>query len=106
MESLEENYVVYILTNYSETTFYVGVTSNLERRIYEHKNKFFKGFSSKYNLNKLVYFEQTSSIIAAISREKQLKNWRREWKLNLIKGFNPDFKDLSEGWLDAETSSA
>lgn len=106
MESLEEKYFVYILTNYSETTFYIGVTSNLIRRIYEHKNKILRGFTSKYNLNKLVYLEQTNSIIAAISREKQLKNWHREWKLNLIKEFNPDFKDLSEDWLDAETSSA
>ncbi|NLF83928.1 MAG: GIY-YIG nuclease family protein, partial [Candidatus Gastranaerophilales bacterium] len=81
-----------MLTNYSETTFYIGVTSNLIRRIYEDKNKILRGFTSKYNLNKLVHFEQTNSIIAAISREKQLKNWHREWKLNLIKEFNPDFK--------------
>ena len=103
---MEKNCFVYILTNYEETTFYIGVTSNLERRLYEHKNKLTKGFSSKYNLNKLVYFENTNSIEDAIQREKQLKNWHRKWKINLIKEFNPDFKDLSANWVDAETSSA
>lgn len=106
---MEKNCFVYILTNYEETTFYIGVTSNLEKRLYEHKNKLIEGFSSKYNLNKLVYFEQTDSMTAAIAREKQLKNWHRQWKINLIKDFNPDLKDLSENWLgndnciDAET---
>lgn len=92
---MEKNCFVYILTNHNETTFHVGVTSNLEKRIYEHKNKLIKGFSSKYNLNKLVYFENTDSIEEAIKREKQLKNWQRNWKIDLIKEFNPDFKDLS-----------
>ncbi len=109
---MKKDSYVYILTNYEETTFYVGVTSNLEKRVYEHKNKIIEGFSSKYNLNKLVYFEQSSSIVSAIAREKQLKNWRRDWKINLIKELNPDFADLSkdwfgvENWKDAETSSA
>ena len=89
---------VYIMTNYSETTLYIGVTSNLEKRIWEHKNKVIKGFTNKYNVNKLVYFELTDSIESAIKREKQLKRWHREWKLNLIKENNPDFKDLSLDW--------
>jgi putative endonuclease len=88
------DYFVYIITNQNNTTLYVGVTNDLVRRIFEHKNKLIKGFSSKYNLDKLVYFEQTSDIESAILREKQLKNWHRDWKINLIKSKNPDFKDL------------
>lgn len=87
---------VYIMTNYSETTFYIGVTSNLPRRILEHKNKVVEGFTQKYNVNKLVYYEITDSIEVAINREKQLKRWHREWKINLIKKMNPQFRDLSE----------
>ena len=90
-------YYVYIVTNYGETTFYIGVTNDLSRRLWEHKNKINKGFSSKYNLNKLVYYEQYESQIAAISREKQLKNWHRDWKINLIKSINPNFDDLGVG---------
>jgi len=85
---------VYILTNFSNSTFYIGVTSDLKKRIWEHKNKFCDGFTKKYNINKLVYFEITDSIESAILREKQLKNWHRDWKINLIKNFNPDFNDL------------
>ena len=95
---MNKTYAVYILTNYNQTTFYIGVTGNLQKRIWEHKNKFVEGFSSKYNLNKLVYFELTESVESAIKREKQLKNWHREWKLNLIRKQNPEFKDLSESW--------
>ena len=87
---------VYIMTNYSETTFYIGVTSNLPRRILEHKNKVVEEFTQKYNVNKLVYYEITDSIEVAINREKQLKRWHREWKINLIKEMNPQFRDLSE----------
>ncbi len=87
---------VYIMTNYSETTFYIGVTSNLPRRILEHKNKVVEGFTQKYNVNKLVYYEITDSIEVAINREKQLKRWHREWKINLIKKMNPQFRDISE----------
>ncbi len=92
---------VYILTNYEQTVLYVGVTSNLEKRMYEHKNKIYSGFSSKYNLKKLVYYELTESIEAAILREKKLKKWNREWKLDLIKEVNPEFKDLSLSWSDS-----
>jgi len=102
---MKKDFFVYILTNYEETTFYIGVTSDLLKRMYEHKNKLKEGFSSRYNLYKLVYYEMSTSSSDAIAREKQLKRWHRQWKLNLIKGFNPDFKDLSEQWLDPETSS-
>ena len=102
---MKKDFYVYIMTNYQETTFYIGVTSDLLRRVLEHKNKDKDGFSSKYNLTKLVYFETTESSIAAIEREKQLKRWHREWKINLIKESNPNFDDLSTTWLDPETSS-
>lgn len=77
---------------------YIGVTNNLERRIYEHKNKLVKGFTEKYNLTKLVYFEETSDVLAAIAREKEIKKWRREKKDALVKELNPAWKDLSEGF--------
>ena len=88
-------YYVYILTNKMYTTLYVGITNNLIRRMYEHKNKIFQGFTSKYNLDKLVYFEQTSSPNSAIEREKTLKKWARNKKLFLINQMNPEWKDLS-----------
>ena len=89
---------VYIMTNYSETSLYIGVTSNLQKRVWEHKNKVIEGFTKKYNVDKLVYYELTDSIESAINREKQLKRWHRQWKINLIKEMNPDFKDLSLDW--------
>jgi len=75
------------------------MTNNLKRRIYEHKNKLLEGFSEKYNLQKLVYYEITNNVNSAIKREKQLKNWHREWKINLINQFNPEWRDLSEEFL-------
>lgn len=84
---------IYILGN-QRPTLYIGVTSNLQKRIWEHRHNLIKGFSSKYNLHKLLYFEAHSDIQQAIYREKQLKRWHREWKLNLIKSQNPTFKDL------------
>ena len=88
-------YFVYIMTNKSGT-LYTGVTNNLERRIYEHKNHLVKGFTNKYKIDKLVYFEETSDINAAISREKQIKGWLRKKKIALIESMNPGWKDLSE----------
>ena len=88
-------YFVYILTNKSNKVLYIGVTNDLERRMYEHKNKMLNGFTKRYNLTKLVYFEVTSDVRSAIEREKQLKNWHRDWKINLISQFNPDWEDLS-----------
>ena len=93
---MSNSYFVYILTNYDETTFYIGVTSNLKKRIFEHKNKVVEGFTKKYNLDRLVYYEQTDSVETALNREKQLKRWHRQWKINLIKEFNPTFDDLYE----------
>jgi putative endonuclease len=93
---MEKQYYVYILTNKSNKVLYIGVTNDLERRMYEHKNKMIDGFTKKYNLTKLVYFEATTNINSAIEREKQLKNWHRDWKINLIEEFNPEWKDLSE----------
>ncbi len=77
---------------------YLGVTNDLECRVYEHKNKLIKGFTDKYNVNKLVYFEDTSDVAAAITREKEIKKWRREKKNALVKKVNPDWKDLSEAF--------
>ena len=102
---MSKQYYVYIISNHSNNVLYIGVTNDLARRIYEHKNKLIKGFSSKYNLVKLVYYEITESIESAIAREKQLKNWHRDWKINLINQFNPEWKDLSNDFLDPETSS-
>lgn len=87
-------FYTYILANKINTVLYIGVTSDLRKRVYEHKNKFVNGFSEKYNLNKLVYYEVSESIITAIEREKQLKRWHRNWKENLIKESNPRFEDL------------
>ena len=89
-------YAIYILTNYNETTFYIGVTGDLQKRIWEHKNKIVDGFTKKYNVDKLVYYELTDNVETALNREKQLKRWHRQWKINLIKEINPEFKDLSE----------
>jgi len=75
---------------------YVGMTSDLRRRVYEHKNKLINGFTKKYNVNKLVYYEVTLDVIAAISREKEIKKWRREKKNQLVRNMNPDWKDLSD----------
>ena len=94
---LTNNYYVYLLTNWNNSVMYVGVTNDLNRRIYEHKKKLTEGFSKKYNLNKLVYFEETSDINFAIAREKEIKKWRREKKNILVNRINPNWKDLSEG---------
>ena len=93
-----QEYYVYILTNIANTTLYVGMTNDLKRRLYEHKNKLVPGFTEKYNVDKLVYYEKTTDVNAAIQREKNLKKWNREWKLELIKKNNPFFKDLSLEW--------
>jgi len=93
-----KNYYVYLLTNWNNKVMYVGMTNNLERRMYEHKNKLINGFTKKYNINKLVHFEQTSDVNAAISREKEIKKWRREKKDNLVLSSNPEWNDLSDEW--------
>lgn len=85
---------IYIITSINNKVLYIGITNNLIRRIYEHKNKMVKGFSNTYNLNKLVYYEQYPSIQQAIEREKQLKTWHRSWKNRLINKQNPSWRDL------------
>lgn len=91
---MTRSYYVYIITNITNTVLYTGVTRNLMRRIHEHKNSLVEGFSRKYRLHKLIYYEEYSDVRIAIAREKQLKNWHREWKINLIKSNNPVFQDL------------
>ncbi len=90
------NYFVYILSNKKRGTLYIGVTNNFIRRLYEHKNGLSDGFTKKYNIKILVYFEATSNILSALEREKKLKKWNRAWKINLIEKMNPEWKDLSE----------
>lgn len=91
-----KNYYVYIMTNKIRTVFYIGVTNDLERRFFEHTNPQTKCFTQKYKCFYLIYFETHISIKAAIVREKRMKKWKREWKLNLIQEINPLLKDLSE----------
>ena len=85
---------VYLLTNKQHTVLYVGVTENVVKRVWQHKEKFVEGFTKRYNISKLVYYEEYSTLLEAIAREKQIKNWKREWKIDLIKTMNPEFRDL------------
>ena len=85
-----KSYYVYLPTNWNNRVMYVGMTNNLERRLYEHKKKLVSGFTKKYNINKLVYFEETSDVNAALSREKEIKKWRREKKDSLVLNVNPE----------------
>ena len=91
-------YYVYILANWNNSVLYIGVTGNLERRLYEHKNHLVDGFTSKYHVHKLVYFENTSDVRAALEREKQLKGWTRAKKIALVSADNPAWLDLSLQW--------
>lgn len=88
------SYYIYILASNSGT-LYIGITNNLERRIWEHKHALVKGFTEKYGCHRLIYFEEYSDSLTAIEREKQLKRWNRQKKQNLIKTMNPSWKDLS-----------
>lgn len=97
---LNKNYYIYILTNWNNRVMYIGVTNDLKRRLYEHKNKIYPGFTNKYNLNKIVYYELFFDINDAIRREKELKKWRREKKNNLIELINPNWNDLSQELFD------
>jgi len=89
-----KTYYVYILASRKDGILYIGVTSNLKKRIYEHKEKLVEGFTKKYNVHILVYFESTTNVEAAIQREKRLKKWKRAWKIELIEKDNPQWKDL------------
>ena len=93
-----KQYYVYIMTNKSKT-LYIGVTENLERRVYEHKNKLIEGFTRKYNITKLAYHKVTNDVQSAIQREKQIKGWLWRKKIALIEAVNPEWTDLSEGWF-------
>ena len=92
-----KQYYIYIMANRSKT-LYIGVTNNLERRLYEHKHHLVAGFTSKYQTTRLVYSEEMSDVYAAIEREKHLKGWLRAKKLALIESINPEWRDLSEEW--------
>lgn len=91
---LYKHYYVYLVANWNNKVLYVGVTNDLERRIYEHKNKLVRGFTEKYNVHKLVYFEETEDVNAALAREKEIKRWRREKKDALITRVNPQWSEL------------
>jgi len=95
---MPKHYYTYILTNKYNKTLYTGVTSDLEGRIYEHKNKATKSFASKYNVDKLIYYDYFYNIRDAIDFEKQIKGWNRQKKINLINSSNKTWKDLSQGW--------
>ena len=95
---LSGTYYVYLPTNWNNKVMYVGVTGNLERRLYEHKQKLVVGFTEKYNVNKLVYFEETNDVREALEREKEIEKWRREKKDRLVETTNPECKDLGKGW--------
>jgi len=97
---MNDSYYVYILTNINNTVLYIGVTNNIRRRIYEHKNKLIDGFSKKYNCTKLIWYKETKDIEAANLTEKRMKKWKREYKENLINKSNPEWKDLSKDWIN------
>ncbi len=93
---MEKRYWIYILADKPFGTLYLGVTNNLARRAYEHREGMYEGFSKQQGIKDLVYYEEYSTALDAIAREKRLKKWKRNWKLDLIKKFNPDWKDLYE----------
>jgi putative endonuclease len=91
-----KKYFIYILTNYHRKVFYIGLTNNLSRRLTEHQSGIIKGFTQKYNVKYLVYFEEYTNIYDAKERERRLKKWKREWKINLIKSMNGNMDNLSD----------
>ena len=95
---MEKSYYVYILASKRNGTLYIGVTNNLERRLYEHRNNLIKGFTKRYNVHKLIYYEETNNINEALLFEKRIKKWNRSWKIRLIEQDNPKWKDLAECW--------
>lgn len=91
---MEKHYFTYIMASKVYGTLYIGVTNDLLKRVFEHKQRLVDGFTKKYNVNKLVYYEECTDIHAAIYREKQVKKWNRQWKINLIERLNPEWWDL------------
>ena len=100
---MAETAYVYILANKKRGTLYTGVTSNLEQRMYQHKHHLLEGFTSKYDVTHLVWYEQGEDITAAIDLEKKIKNRGRQWKIDLIERNNPNWDDLAAGWMDSAT---
>ena len=98
-------YFVYLMTNQKNTVLYTGITNNLVRRIFEHKQKLIPGFTCRYNITKLVYFEETNNVADAITREKQIKCWIRPKKNILVETTNPEWKDLADDWFSRTDSS-
>ena len=96
---MDKQYHVYIMASKSRT-LYTGMTNNLERRVYEHKQKLVRGFTARYNITRLVYYESGNNVYGVIQREKEIKAWRREKKVKLIESTNPQWKDLSEEWYE------
>ncbi len=94
-----KEYYIYIMAN-KRGTLYTGITNDLEKRVYQHKQKLIEGFTKRYNITRLVYFESSNDVKAAITREKQIKGLLRSKKIELIKTLNPEWTDLSEGWFD------
>ena len=103
--SVQMKYYVYIMTNKSRT-LYTGVTNDLERRVYEHKNKLIDGFTRKYNITLLVWYEDFDNVVEAIEAEKKIKGWRRSKKIELVDSINPEWNDLASGWFEPVTLSA
>lgn len=99
-------YYVYIMTNRHRSTLYTGLTNSLEHRVHQHKTKVVKGFTSRYHVDRLVYYEETDDVGAAIAREKQIKGWTRAKKITLIDSFNPRWLDLAETWFAREVPVA
>ena len=97
---MEKTYYVYIMASKRNGTIYTGVTNNLERRVYEHKNNIIKGFTSKYKIHNLVYFEETNDINEALAFEKRIKGWLRKKKIDLIEAMNPHWNDLAKEWFN------
>lgn len=96
-----KTYYVYLLASKKHGTLYVGVTSNLEQRMYQHKNTIAEGFTKKYGVKNLVWFDQTFDVYEAFNKEKQIKKWKRQYKINLIETFNPEWRDLSLEFMDS-----
>ena len=103
-KKMTKNYFIYILTNWNNKVIYTDVTNNLFRRIFEHKNKLLNGFTKRYNITKLVYYEMTTDINNAIAREKEIKKWRREKKNKLVESTNPEWNDLTKALIDEDPS--
>jgi putative endonuclease len=94
---MNKQYYIYILANERNTVLYTGVTGDLTRRVYQHREKLVEGFTKRYHVTKLIYYEETQDAVAAIEREKQIKGWSRKRKVELVNSFNPDWDDLYEG---------